>query len=145
MGVIVAVSMQMKTQISRIRIAEIEVISIAGEVVENGNVEVVEIVVIAAVVTVVKVVILREMDAEGEILEIMKEEIGPNVQVVGEVTNVALVVAAEIEVAVTVAAMIDHCQKGCGSWLERTLAREVEMATMDSSLEVEGTSEAAVT
>lgn len=136
--------MQMKTQINRIRIAEIEVISIAGEVVENGNVEFVEIVVIAAVVTVVKVVILREMDAEGEILEIMKEEIGPNVRVVGEVTNVALVVAAEIEVAVTVAVMIDHCQKGCGSWLERTLAREVEMATMDSSLEVEGTSEAAV-
>lgn len=65
-----AVSIKMINRISRIRIAEIEVISTAGEVVETGTVEVVEI---GLSVVIVEVATGIKMDAEGEMSELLKE------------------------------------------------------------------------
>lgn len=71
-----AVSIKMITRISRIRIAEIEAISTAGEVVETGTVEVVEIGLIVAIGLIGAIVAVAtgiKMDAEGEISELLKE------------------------------------------------------------------------
>lgn len=143
MAAIGAVSI--KKMISRTRIAEIEVISTAGEAVEIGTVEVVGIVEIVVTVAIVEDVILIEMDVEEGISETMKEEKDPNVRAGGEVTIGALIAAVGSAVAAIAVVTIGHCRKGCGSWLEWTLAREAEMATMGRSLAVEEASEAAAT
>lgn len=139
-------------QVSKIKIVEIEMISNAGEVVEIGIAEDVEIEVSEVIVAAIGAAIVADgtlsaMDAEGEISEIMKEEErGPNGRAGGEVTIGALTaVAVEIVAATKALVTIGHYRKGSGSWLERTLARESTRAMMASSLAVAETSEAAAT